>query len=304
MRIVGSAHSGAMGFMVRGDSPIRTIYDIGPKTRVTEPASGSEMIYALLAWLQLNNGSIPENPAHAEWNVKLIPLDSWEDNLKSVIDGTVDLGWATPENPLVKEAANCSPGIRFLDLPVTKDPEGVKRFRRFLPFGKLMPVPQHGVREIWGVTSLVGTACLWCRADLDDNLAYMLTKWFDENYELYKDRGNKLYTYNREAFRWTLDVAMAPVHRGAIRYFEEIGLWTEADYARQVYSEKLMNWYCDAWDEAIAIAERQGKVIDAASDEWLRLWADYKKEIHIPGYRQMSEGEIQKGLLLLENLGR
>ena len=304
MRIVGSAHSGTMGFMVRGDSPIKTIYDIGPETRVAEPDSASEMIYALLAWLQLNKGPILPYSADTEWNVKLVSLDSWETNLKSIINGSVDVGWATPENPLVKEAANSPHGVRFLNLPISKDPDGAQRFRQFLPFGKLRPAPQHGVKEIWGVTSLVGTACLWCRFDLDSDLAYTLTKWFDENYELYKDKGNKLYTYNREAFRWTLDVAMAPVHNGAIKYFKEIGLWTKADDVRQEYNSKLMTWYCDAWDVAIDIADGRGVVVSAASEEWIRLWVDYKEKIRIPGYRQMTDGEIQEGLAFLKSLGQ
>jgi len=304
MRIVGSAHSGTMGFMVRGDSPIKTIYDIGPETRVAEPASASEMIYALLAWLQLNKGPILPYSADTEWNVKLVPLDSWEDNLTSITNGSVDVGWATPENPLVKEAANSSHGIRFLDLPISKDPDGAQRFRQFLPFGKLMPAPKHGVKEIWGVNSLVGTACIWCRSNLDSNLAYKLTKWFDENYELYKDKGNKLYTYNRDAFRWTLDVAMAPVHDGAIKYFKEIGLWTKADDSRQAYNAKLMNRYCEAWDEAIHTADREGIVVSATSETWRRLWADTKRERHLSGYRQMTDEEIQDGLAQLKSLGR
>lgn len=302
MRIVGSAHSGTMGFMVRGDSPIKTIYDIGPETRVSQPASASEMIYALLAWRQLNKGPILPYSADTEWNVKLVALDSWEANLKSIIDGSVDVGWATPENPLVKEAATGSHGIRFLDLPVCKDPEGARRFRQFLPFGKLMPAPKHGVKEIWGVTSLVGTACFWCRSDLDSNLAYQLTKWFDENYERYKNKGNKLDTYNREAFRWTLDVAMAPIHDGAITYFKEIGLWTRADDPRQAYNAKLMTLYCEAWDEAICLADRKGIAVSATNETWKRLWADTRREKHLPKYRQMTDEEIEEGLSQLKSI--
>lgn len=301
MRIFGSAHSGTMGFMVRGDSFIKTIYDIGPETRVARPAAASEMIYALLAWLQLNKGPLSPHAADAEWNVKLISLASWEDNLRSIIDGSVDVGWATPENPLVREASGSSHGIRFLDLPVTTDPEGARRFRQVLPFGTLMPAPRQGVKEIWGVTSLVGTACFWCRADLDSGLAYRLTRWFDEHYDDYKDKGNKLYTYNREAFRWTLDVAMAPVHEGAITYFKEIGFWTRADDFRQMYNAMVMSCYCDAWDEAMQRADREGIAVSAASEAWKQIWADTKREKRLPRYRQMTDGEIQEGLTQLEH---
>jgi hypothetical protein len=164
----------------------------------------------------------------------------------------------------------------------------------------LLPAPQHGVKEIWGVTSLVGTACLVCREELDEDLAYNLTRWFDQNYNLYKDKGNKLATYTREAFRWTLDFAMTPIHTGAINYFKEIGLWTPADDSRHEYNSKLMTWYCEAWDAAVAHAEERGIDICASNQEWLRFWLDYKKQINIPGFRQMDDSEIQEGLVLID----
>ena len=244
------------------------------------------------------------NTENTEWNVRFVPFDTWEANLRSIIDGTADLAWATPENPVVHEAAAGPHGIRFLNLPVKDDPEGAERFHRFVPFGNMGPAPPVGVEEIWGITTMVGTSSLWCRPDFDTDLAYKVTKWFDENYELYKDKGNKLITYNREAFRQTLDVAMAPAHEGAIKYFKEIGLWRESDYTRQEYNLKLMNWYCEAWDTAIVKADATGIAVSSSSKEWIKLWADFKKEIRIPGYRQMTDQEIQEGLSLLKSLGR
>ena len=290
--------------MVRGDSPIGTIYDIGHETRIALQSQSGVLIYALLAWLKLNKGPIPENPANAEWNVKFVPVDTWEANLRSIIDGVADMEWATPENPVVKEAAAGPHGIRFLDLPVKDDPEGAGRFRRFVPVGNIVPAPSVGVKEICGITTMVGTCSLWCRPDFDTDPAYEVTKWFDENYELYKDKGNKLITYSREAFRQTLDVAMAPVHDGAIKYFREIGLWKEVDDARQEYNLKLVNWYCEAWDAAIAKADATGIAVSSSSEQWIKLWADYKKEFGIPGYRVMTDQEIQEGLALLKSLGR
>jgi hypothetical protein len=167
-----------------------------------------------------------------------------------------------------------------------------------------MPSPPFGVKEIRGVTSMVGTACLWCRADMDSDLAYDLTRWFDVSYNLYRDKGNKLATYTREAFRWTLDVAMAPVHDGTIRYFKEIGLWTANDDARQEYNLKLMTWYCEAWDAAIATAEKKNIEISDKNEDWSQLWTDHKKNIDIPPIRQMTDDEIRKGLKHLKSLGR
>jgi len=306
MRISASAHTGTSGFMVRGDSPIKTIYDIGPDTRIATCNMMAEGIYALLAWLKLNKGPIPENPKDAEWKATLVRFNSWEANLKSVAEGTADIAAVTAENPLVKEAAEGPHGIRFLELPAKDDPEGLARFKHLVPFGKIAPAPEYGAKEIWGVTTLSGggTACLWCRPDFDADLGYELTRWFDENYELYKDKGNKLKTYTLESLRQTLDTAMVPVHDGTARYFKEKGLWGEADDARGEYNLKLITWYCEAWETAIARADAKGIAVGSTSQEWMELWSDYKKEIRLPHIKPMTDEEIKEGLAQLRSLGR
>lgn len=304
MRIGASAHSGAFGFMVRGDSPIKTIYDIGPKTRIALCTPVSSPIYGLLAWLGLNKTPIRENPGDTEWNVQLIPFTSWEENLGSVAEGAVDVAGVSPENPLVKEASKGPHQIRFLELPVKYDHEGVKRFRQVLPSFILAPAPQIGVEEIWGVTTMIGTANFWCRPDFDTELGYELTKWFDENYELYMDKGNKLKSYTFECLRQVLDFAMAPIHDGTIKYFKEKGLWTQDDDARQEYNSKLMTWYCEAWETALNLADAQRLPISSKNEKWIKFWTDYKKEIRIPGCRMMTHTEVREGLKLLQSLGR
>jgi len=297
MQIVASAHSGAVGLMVRGDSSsIRTIYDICPETRIALPTGVGNMVYGVLAWLGLFKGALPENPAEAEWNVQIVPFKSWAESLRSIALDTADVALATPENPIVKETAASGPGVRFLDFPVSSDPEGEARFRTYLPYGQLIPAPEHGVREIWGITSWVGTACLWCRDDFDVELGYTITKWFDENYKRYKNKGNKLANYSRNALRQTLDVAMAPIHQGTVQYLKEIGLWREEDDVRMLYNKKLMDWYCTAWSEAVSQADALGIKICSDNDDWLKLWLDYKKKIGIPRYRQMTDKEIQEAI--------
>ena len=304
MQIVASAHSGFSGFIVRADSPIRTIYDIGPETRLATSPMASETIFGLLAWLKLNKGPIPENPREGQWNAKLVSFPTWEANLRSVPDGTADVAMVTVENPLVKQAALRPPGIRFLDLPVKADPEGARRYRSVNDHGILAPVLEYGVKEAWGVTCQTGTACVWCRPEFDVPLAYKLTRWLDENYDLFKDKGNKLRTYDRKAMRWTFDVAMAPVHAGTVQYFREIGMWAPADDARHEYNQKLMDWYCEVWKQALGEADRRGVTVSAASKQWLELWATRKREADLPHYRQMTDAEIKDGLALLQRRGR
>ena len=171
-----------------------------------------------------------------------------------------------------------------------------------MPFFTLAPAPELGVEEIWGLTTMIGIANFWCCPDFDTDLGYEFTKWFDENYELYKDKGNKLKSYTFECLRQAVDSAMAPVHDGTIKYLKEKGFWAPAHDARQEYNLKLMTWYCEAWETALSRAGARGIPVSSKSDAWIKLWSDYKKEIQIPGYRIMTDAEIQEGIKILENL--
>jgi len=304
LQTVASAHSAAFGYMVRGDSPVRTIRDIVPGTRIAVFDPIGERLYALLAWLNLNKGPIPENPAEGAWRASIVRFSDWGASLRSIAEGTADVAMATPENPTVREMAARPPGIRFLDLPAQEDPEGFARFRQVFPAAMVAPATQHGVKEIWGVRSVFDVAGLWCPPEFEADVAYQLTRWFDEKYELYKDKGNKLATYTLQSLRQLADHAVAPIHAGTARYLEEKGLWTKADDARQEYNLKLMTWYCELWDAALARADAKGITVGSANAAWTRLWADCKKEAGIPGYRLMTDAEIQGGLVLLRRLGR
>jgi hypothetical protein len=192
----------------------------------------------------------------------------------------------------VRAVSGKSPGIRFLDLPVATDPDGAARFRQYVPFGKLIPAPRETASEIWGKTCWIGTATLWCRDTFDGDLAYEITRWFDQNYDRFKDGGAKLLSYTRASFREALDVAMAPVHDGSIRYFKDIGLWNVGDEQRHLYYRNLLDGYCRLWSEALDVARTGNIAVEATNPVWLDLWSKCKQEAGIPGIRQMSDAEI------------
>jgi len=145
---------------------------------------------------------------------------------------------------------------------------------------------------------------LWCRPDFSFDLAYELTRWFDISYNRYKNLGYKLAAYDRRAWRRALDVAMAPIHPGTIKYLIEIGIWTAVDDLRHEYNQQIMDWYCGLWDAAVAEAARQDIEIRHDDDLWVKLWEAQKKAAGVISYRQMTEDEIRRGLIQLKKLGR
>lgn len=302
MRMVASVHTGSDGFVVRADSSIMTIYDLVPGIRFGVYRSPS-LAYPLLAWCGLYRGNL-DNPEKIEWLARFVVFDSWEESIMSLGKGETDIIFASAESPFLRQVAATPPGIRFLELPADTDTEGASRFRRFLPFGSFMPAPNVGVKEAWGKTTFSGTASMWCRPDFDTGLAYELTRWFDTHYDDFKNAGYKLAAYNRDAWRRALDVTMAPVHEGTITYLKETGIWSGADEVRQEYNRRLMDWYCELWEAAVAEGKKRGISPDHKNTAWGNLWREIKANAAIPRYAQLTDAEITTALKeILERRG-
>src|SRR3546814_373038 len=80
--------------------------------------------------------------------------------------------------------------------------------------------------------------------DGDPDLAYAVTNAMFEQYENYKDAAPAAngYALERQKLEWIL-----PYHEGAIRYYEEKGLWTEAHQANQDKLVKRQDVLTQVW---------------------------------------------------------
>ena len=210
------------GFMVRGDSKIKTIYDIKQGTKIsfhTTVPIFAERIYALLAWLKLDKK-----------DVNFIPVSNWRANVWSVIDGAADVCITSTISPTAYEAASNPHGTRWLALPVDKDPEGVKRLLKVAP-ASIFYANKYGPECTLGITMFRDENLVCCLENTDEELIYQLTKWKAENFNLYKDKHPLMYQVGVENMRTSMDSVFAPLHKGVIRYFKEIGKWTPVDDA-------------------------------------------------------------------------
>jgi TRAP transporter TAXI family solute receptor len=272
LRIIWAYAQSDAGFFVRGDSEIKTIYDIKPGHKVVDLSfvpGYMTWVEGLLAWVGVDiEDVIP------------VPGSSIGAGTRSISGGTADLMFLFPATPQVMEAAAAPHGIRWLELPTKEDPEGGKKFLEFQPtatFGKMTQSP-----EAMGVWSIVGKNPIMSRADADPELVYHWAKWLDENYDLYKDN----HVWNQYM---TIDILMdiveswfVPVHDGLIKYLKEKGLWTAAHDARQAQNIELITRYVDAYQETIDLADEQGMTVNPENEEWLELWANHKKQLGLP----------------------
>ncbi|MCJ8499957.1 TAXI family TRAP transporter solute-binding subunit [Desulfatitalea alkaliphila] len=248
-RILWFQNDTPWSFVVRGDSDIKTVYDLKKKgVRVALSTQSPPMMVAVQEALPAFLGWTKEEAA-ANWT--FVPAGSYPDNCRSITDGRADVAYVTPISSITFEMEAHPRGLRWLALPLD-DKAGWQRFMDFRP--TVIPVTMDfGVKSALGVDGLASAFLYYTRPDLDQEMVYRVAKWLHESFDDYKDVHAIAKRMSLDHFRKFLNHNPYPVAEGTIRYLREIGQWTEAD---------------DQWNnDAIALQERWIAARNAALDE-------------------------------------
>lgn len=260
------------GWVVRGDSKIKTIYDIKNMKGVRVPldTAATSLVTtpkeALPAFLDMN----PQD-------LTFVTYGSYTPYVQSIADGKADVAFVSPQSAVTYEIEANPQGIRWLDMPA-EDKAGWARWL------KVNPTQSPGLWT-WGVKTAIGHyGCIlphsyWTTADVDEELIYQLAKWFHKNYDAYKDGYVSCARMHIDVFRDYLSHSPFPLHTGTIRYLKEIGKWTAEDDAWNKSAIELMTKYVTAWKNATAEAKAKGIEINSGNKAWVDLWAGYIKSI-------------------------
>lgn len=277
IRVLWPNFLSAQTIMVRGDSDIKTMDDLKPGMNVAvHPGAGPhQTLMALLSWAELD-----------EEDVNIIEFGDMVSAMRSVVDGKTDCCANDPGHPANFELEGNPYGIRFLGVNPALDPEAAARLLEIQPtsaFG----TPVLCCKSAEGVWVIKQVMFNLVTESADPELTYRLAKWLDENFDAYKEVHPGTICMSIETFRDVLDTNFLPIHEGVIKYLKEKGLWTAADDKRQAYNVDLVSKYCNAYKAAIAEAESKGIKIDPMDEAWMKLWAEYKKDL--PVFRTMTE---------------
>jgi hypothetical protein len=268
-----------IGFVTRGDSTIKTPYDITPGTKIIYYVWMPKTIYeALLAW-----GNV--SPDDVEW----VPTSDIGVAAGMILDGSADLVFAFPTTPANYDIEYCPQGASWIELNAEEDPDGAARFREVYP-GQTYGVMSTGMPSchgVWGITAVNG---YMVRQDTDPDLIYNLTKWLDENYDRFKDGSPDTGGITLDNVMYLGEHNFKPLHDGTVRYLEEKGLWTQAHEARRQANIALLDRWIEAYKEAIDMADDAGIAIDPGNEEWMELWENYKEELGLPRFDVFPEG--------------
>ncbi|MBW1799142.1 MAG: TAXI family TRAP transporter solute-binding subunit [Deltaproteobacteria bacterium] len=264
--------------LVRGDSPVKSLYDIKPGMRIGHVSTipiFKDFLKSVLAWAKVS-------PDDVTW----VPFGGFTPLIRGLGDGKADLTYGPTTAPVMFEVASKPKGVRFIPMDAKNDLEGAKRFLKGMPTTNFGTV-RVGVKEAIGVPGRLSAYLLVAHAAKDPEFIYNLAKWFDQNFDAYKTKHKNCKMMSIDLFRQALDTSYIPVHEGTIRYLREVGKWTAEDDKRQKYNVALMDRYVKAYKATISEADKSKIKVTPENKVWVDLWAQHKK--NIPTFKVMLE---------------
>ncbi len=266
-------------FVVSGDSDLHTMDDLNrPGLRVAQGQFSIPMMITVRDGLPAYLGMTPEEGT-ARFNY--IAASSYVENCRSVIEGRADVAYCATVSSVLAEMEGAPGGIRWLSMDLD-DEAGWQGFLQHSP----MAVPgtiNMGVASARGVDGLASNFLYAAPADLDEELAYTLAKWFHQSFDKYKGSHPLSTRMSLEVFRDYLDRSPLPIHEGTVRYLKEVGAWTEED--DQWNQEAIVKM--DSWIAArqAALAEAQEKGIQPSRNNEAFMAIVEKHSQGLEGFR-------------------
>ena len=201
-------------------------------------------------------------------DVKKVEFGGFGDSWKGLINGQVDAAFASTNSGFAYEAAA---GPRGLVWPKINrdDQEGLARMQEIAPFFVANTATVGANIDGGGAYEGAGYAypVLIAMADQDDELVYNMTRAMVELFDQYDGKAPGIggWALDKQNYEWVV-----PYHEGAIRYYKEIGAWTEK---AQSHNDSLL-----ARQQALSEAWEALKAEGIGDDAWSDTWGEARRK--------------------------
>lgn len=257
--------------IVAGDLGVKTYADLKGK-RVSWVKGSPALQVNLLAALAFGGLTLDD--------VQVVTMPGWSQSMQGIIDGQSDAAAGSTISSVYNQMAASPRGLFHVTMP-HNDEAGWARAKAVAPFWSksIVEVAVGGESNTSGKMPFEGNNYPYPifvgLEGLNDDLAYNLTKAIMENYEIYKDSGPGMdgYQLKNQNFDWVF-----PYQAGAIRYFKEVGAWTDAAQAAQDANLKRQDVLAAAWAEFQAM----GVSGDGYETKWLDIRAKHLTDAGMP----------------------
>lgn len=215
VRLLTRAFPLYMMYIVRGDSDLYRIEDLRDRRVVVSIRANRALEFlfrAILATGGLSGTDFDE-----------IAVGGLADGMRLLTEGRVDAAAIGVDTAHALQAhATIDGGVRYLTMG-----QDESRLSELMPGAKVSPAPLGPVTESLGGVPRVSEISHYVNTGvhLAEQDAYLLTKTIHENWQMLRDNFAILTNMPPEGLA-PADNPI-PYHEGAIRYFREVGVWTE-----------------------------------------------------------------------------
>lgn len=217
LRVAAVGFTNELGIIVRADSDIRSGQDL--KGRRVTGAFSAHKTCEELATAQLANLGL-------SWDdVRVVPVTHSRTAVQALAEGRAEVAMCVPLGQAIVQEVNAQTPIRFISMD--DSPEAVARTEKAFPAGEIRAYEKGssiGVLEDVNVWSY--PFYLIASKDASPDVVYTTVKAISENIDALRAVSGVFNRWHPEAM---INAGItAPVHEGAIRFYKEQGLWTEA----------------------------------------------------------------------------
>jgi TRAP transporter TAXI family solute receptor len=191
----------------------------------------------------------------------------------AMIAGQIDTAYATTVSGPTRRLEASPQGIRWLTLP-HDDGACWQRVRKVAPY--LQPNMATRGAAISDANPHEGGTypypILTTLAKQETRLVAALTQAIDEGYPQYKnaDPGSIGWQMQRQQLQW-----LVPYHRGAIQYFQSLGIWTDSMERHQTQLVRRQAVLNTAWQAYNAGDDKHQESDLVWQQGWMRVRAEY-----------------------------
>jgi TRAP transporter TAXI family solute receptor len=203
-------------------------------------------------------------------DVKKVEFGGFADSWKGLINNQVDAVFASTNSGNAYEAAASPRGLIWPPIDANNK-EGIARMRDIAPFFAPMNATVGAAIDKGPAKPLAGYAypVLIAMETQNADLVYNMTKAMVQLFDKYKGKapGINGWAKDKQDFQWVV-----PYHDGAVRYWKEIGLWSDA---AQKHNDMLIKR-----QQALAAAWKALKAQSPANwdEAWVKARVDALKK--------------------------
>jgi len=168
-------------------------------------------------------------------DVTKVTVPGWKASIQGIIDGNIDGAIASTNSSMLFQVESSPRGLHFFPAPKSET-ENWKRFNEVAPwFAPHVATAGVGLsKETPLEGASYGYPILITYDWQSEQAVYELTKLLHTKYDKYKDAHASAagFAMENQVFDWII-----PYHAGAIKYFKEIGVWSDAF---EMHNKKLL----------------------------------------------------------------